>query len=83
MGYLNDNKDKAQIMVDQIRSVFTKEVPQSPDTLHGLKRKLPEKISKLNITTDGGEKLLANINIAKARGPGSIANIMLRKCANQ
>ena len=81
MGQLvNDSKEKAQILVEQFQSVFTRDDDQQlPDT----KKRARRPISPLRITTDGVEKLLRGINTAKAQGPDRIANIMLKTCASQ
>ena len=81
MGQLvNDSKEKAQILVEQFQSVFTRDDDQQlPDTKKRARRPIPP----LRITTDGVEKLLRGINTAKAQGPDKIANIMLKTCASQ
>ena len=73
---VNDGKGKAQILVEQFQSVFTRDDDQQlPDT----KKRARHPISPLRITTNGVKKLLQGINIAKAQGPDKIANIMLKK----
>ena len=81
MGQLvNDGKGKAQILVEQFQSVFTRDDDQQlPDT----KKRAKRPISPLHITTNGVQKLLQGINISKAQGPDKIANIMLKTCAIQ
>ena len=81
MGQLvNATKEKAQIMVEQFQSVFTRENDDLlPDTKKGARRAIPPLI----ITVDCVEKLLCGINIAKAQGLDQIANIMLKTCASQ
>ena len=81
MGQLvNDSKEKAQLLVEQFQSVFTRDDDQRlPDT----KKRARRPISPLHITTNGVEKLLHGINTAKAQAPDRIANIMLKTCASQ
>ena len=81
MGQLvNATKEKAQIMVEQFQSVFTRENDDLlPDTKKGARRAIPPLI----ITVDYVEKLLCGINISKAQGLDQIANIMLKTCASQ
>ena len=81
MGQLvSDSKEKAQLLVEQFQSVFTRDDDQRlPDT----KKRARRPISPLHITTNGVEKLLHGINTAKAQGPDRVANIMLKTCASQ
>ena len=75
---VNATKEKAQIMVEQFQSIFTRENDDLlPDTKKRARRAIPI------ITVDGMEKLLCGINISKAQGPDQIANIMLKTCAPQ
>ncbi|XP_053398165.1 uncharacterized protein LOC128556626 [Mercenaria mercenaria] len=77
-----DSKDKANILNEQFKFVFTKE---------NRNEKLPEmntkhkysKISDINIESAGVEKLLKNINTNKACGPDKIANTILKECAQE
>ena len=81
MGQLiNTSKEKAQIMVEQFQSVFTRDSDNHlPDTRKRARQSIPE----LHITVDGVKKLLLGINTSKAQGPDQIANIMLKNCAPQ
>ena len=82
MGQLyNDSKDKAQILVDQFSSVFTREDPKA--NLPTKKKLYNQKINPLRVTTEGVKKLLDGININKSKGPDNIANIVLKNCAAQ
>lgn len=67
MGQLvNVTKEKAQIMVKQFQSAFTRDNNyQLPDTNKRARRPVPP----LLITVDGVEKLLHGINLSKAQGP--------------
>ena len=79
---LNDSKDKAEILVDQFKSVFTQDKGDNsslPDTGKRAKESIPD----LLITSVGVEKLLRGINPAKAKGPDRIHNLVLKTCAQQ
>ena len=74
----NASKEKAQIMVEQFPSVFTRNSDNHlPDTRKRARRSIPE----LHITVDGVQKLFLGINTSKAQRPDQIANIMLKNCA--
>ncbi|KAK7103646.1 hypothetical protein V1264_018511 [Littorina saxatilis] len=75
-----ESKNKADILVNQFRSVFTQEQKGKP--------RLPElpqhnPIEDLQIREEGVKKLLQNIKIAKAPGPDQIPNRILKECANE
>ena len=72
----NERKEKAQILVEQLRSVFTKEA--SLDMPH-MAKQYQYKLPVLNITIEGVEKLLKNIVTSKACGPDNIPDIILKK----
>lgn len=74
----NDSKEKAQILLDQFASVFTK---GTSTTLPEIKTKVRISIQEITITTRGVEKLLQNINPSKASGPDNIPNRVLKQCA--
>ncbi|XP_071133080.1 uncharacterized protein [Mytilus edulis] len=77
---VNDNKEKANILLNQFESVFTK------DTLNAtpnIDKKVGKSIPPLKITTDGVEKLLRNIKLFKAIGPDNLPNIVLKNCSKQ
>ena len=76
----SDSKDKAQILVEQFRSVFTK---MGNSVLPILPRNFRHKLTDLNIKTAGVEKLLHKINTSKAIGPDNISNMILKTCAKQ
>jgi hypothetical protein len=82
MGQLtNISKEKAQILVDQFRSVFTRESTTTPTPT--MKKKANKSIPPLIIAEKGVEKLLKNINQSKAQGPDNISNTILKNCATQ
>ena len=75
---LNESTDKASILINQFRSVFTRESGPPPN----LPQTYPS-IPNLEITVNGVCRLLKNINIHKAVGPDSIPNIILKTCADE
>ena len=75
---ISDSKSKAQIMLDQFKSVFT--IDTSASTTLTSNQDQP-KIDSLYITSYGVEKLLRDLNPSKACGPDGIPNIVLKKCA--
>ena len=76
----SDSKDKAQILVEQFRSVFTK---IGTCVLPVLPRIFKHELTELDIKTPGVEKLLQKINTSKAIGPDNISNMILKNCAKQ
>ena len=76
----SDSKDKAQILVEQFRSVFTK---MGTCVLPVLPRIFKHELTELDIKTPGVEKLLQKINTSKAIGPDNISNMILKNCAKQ
>ena len=76
----SESKEKAQILVEQFRSVFT--IEDSLDMPH-MEKQYRHKLPDLTIKTEGVEKLLKNIVTSKACGPDNIPNIILKNCAVQ
>jgi exonuclease III len=76
-----DSKSKAELLIDQFKSVFTKENAQEPIT-EVSEPKYPS-ISDINIEVHGVVKLLTNLSINKASGPDNIANKILKACAEE
>ena len=77
MGQLiNASKEKAQIMVEQFQSLFTRD---SNNHLPDTRKRAKQPILALRITVE----LLLGINTSKAQGPDQIANIMLKTCVPQ
>lgn len=66
--------------MEQFSSVFTK---RDGTIKEKLPKKSKTKLSSLNITTPGIEKLLSKINTAKSVGPDNISNVILKTCAKQ
>ena len=77
---VSDSKGKAEILIQQFKSVFTIDkstaIPQT--TKH-----IDELITKLTIRETGVEKLLQDMNLSKASGPDGIPNRILKECASQ
>ena len=76
----SESKDKAQILVEQFYSVFTK---LGTRTLAKLPKCLKFDKPSLVITTPGIEKLLKKINVSNSIGPDNISNVILKNCASQ
>ena len=63
---VSHSKEKAQILIQQLSSVFTRgRVDNMPETHINLKSTIPS----ITIKTEGVEKLLRNTNPSKASGP--------------
>ena len=72
------SKSKAEILLKQFSSVFTKEDTSKPlPPLHDLYRS----IENISITEQGVLKLLQGMNVNKASGPDNIPNKILKTCA--
>jgi hypothetical protein len=74
----SDGKKKANILIEQFKSVFTQaslpaetDLPQHPS------------ISNLTIQEAGVRKLLRNVAVSKASGPDNIPNKVLKECADE
>ena len=78
---LTDGKSKANIMIIQFVSVFTKESDNIISKIG--KHRNTKSAPKLNIDRNGVMKLLKNINIHKAMDPDGILNILLKTCAEE
>ena len=72
---VNDSKGKADILINQFKSVFTREENKTTKHISTKCRSIPD----LEIRSEGIEKLLKNINPSKASGP----NRILKECAKQ
>ena len=76
-----ESSDKANILNEQLKSVFTKENPNE---------KVPEinsekfpSINSIKVDISGMEKLLKNLETKKASGPDQLSNIVLKECYNE
>jgi hypothetical protein len=76
---INNSKEKAQILIKQFSSVFTREKVNKMPKTH---RRIQQNIPNIKITQDGVAKLLRNINPSKASGPDNIPNRVLKQCAD-
>jgi hypothetical protein len=74
----SDSKGKADILLQQFKSVFSTSTSPS-------KVPLPRypTIKDLHIRQEGVEKLLKSIQVGKAPGPDSIPNRLLKECASE
>ena len=75
---ISDSKGKAELLLNQFKSVFTK--PTHND-LPSIRIQSKNNIRPIIIDQKGLEKLLANINPSKASGPDNIPNRILKECA--
>ena len=81
MGFLqSDNKSKAEILNEQLQSVFTKEnlnnFPNKGNSPY-------QAMSDIKINCKGVTKLLKNQNIHKATGPDSIPSFIVKSATDQ
>ena len=77
---ISDNKGKANLLIQQFKSVFT----QTTDTtLPSTKIQCKNKIKPIIIKQEGLEKLLSKVNPSKSSGPDNIPNRILKECAVQ
>jgi hypothetical protein len=73
-------KDKAEMLNDQFKSVFTKDKDSQIPNMRD--RKLPT-IPDLEITIPGVEKLLKGLNVNKASGPDALPSRVLKEAATE
>lgn len=76
-----DSKAKAEILSQQFKSVFTKENLVNIPNLPQDQRKPP--MPPINITINGVEKLLNNLNPNKASGPDNIPIKIMKQTSKQ
>ena len=76
----NDSKDKAEILNNQFKSVFTVTQPSASEIPEPQGPRAPI-LPPLVINYNGVYKLLSKLNIHKAMGPDQIPNIFLKKTA--
>lgn len=75
---VSEAKAKAEILIDQFQSVFTREDSAPLPTLNPpLRPDVPD----INVDTNGVLKQLRELKPAKASGPDQIPNIILKNCA--
>ena len=75
---ISDIKGKAELLLDQFKSVFTK---ATDNTLPKTKIQAKTDISPIKIEQKDLEKLLRQVNPNKASGPDIIPNRILKECA--
>jgi hypothetical protein len=75
-----DSRDKAEILNDQFKSVFTIDKENDSPTMEG-----PEypTIDNLNIHTQGVKNLLQKLKVNKASGPDNLPAYILRETATE
>ena len=76
----SEPKKKAEILLNQFKSVFTKD---TSNTMPDVKKVIQDSITSLKVTSKGVENLLSDIKSHKACGPDEIPNIVLKNCAKQ
>ena len=74
-----DSKEKAEILLDQFQSVFTRDGGSAPPHIDPPQHPI---ISDININRAGECKLLKAINPHKACGPNQIPNVIFKNCAD-
>ena len=77
---VNDSKGKAEILIHQFKSVFTK---NQDNTLPKTTKHIKKDIGEITIREEGVEKLLRQLNPSKASGPDGIPNRILKECSKQ
>ena len=77
---VTDGKGKAEKLIDQFQSVFTKD---DGDSIPPFPTRVKEHIPPLTINKKGVTKLLQNIKISKAAGPDGLPNRVLQECASE
>ena len=76
-----DSKSKAEILLKQFTSVFTKEDTSAP--LPDIKDKSFPSINNILVDEKGVLKLIKGMNVNKAAGPDGIPNKLLKACAEE
>ena len=77
---MNESKNKAEILLNQFKSVFTKNDSDSKD-LPQVGKRVTESACDIKVDQSGVEKLLAKIQPHKACGPDEIPNLVLKMCS--
>jgi len=75
---ISDSKGKAELLLDQFKSVFTK---TTDNTLPKTRIQTKTDITPIKIEQKGLEKQLRQVNPNKASGPDTIPNGILKECA--
>ena len=77
---ISDSKGKADILVEQFQSVFTK---ITDSIMPNMSNRTIPKMDEIVIDNKGVEKLLSNLKTSKSTGPDSIPNLVLKTCATE
>ena len=77
---LNDSKSKAELLLSQFSSVFTR---AQSGPLPKVNTWIDSSLTSITIDTRGVEKLLSTIKTNKAPGLDNIPDVVLRECASQ
>ena len=77
----SDSQTKAELLNKQFKSVFKQEKTDEP--LLKIPGKEYTKINRLDITTAGVQKLLANLNTNKMSGPDGLPNRIMKTSAEE
>ena len=75
---ISDSKCKADILVEQFQSVFTK---ITDSIMPNMSNRTIPKMDEMVIDSKGVEKLLSNLKTSKSVGPDSSLNLVLKTCA--
>jgi hypothetical protein len=75
---ISNSKGKAELLLDQFKSVFTK---TTDNTLPKTRIQAKTDITPIKIEQKGPEKLLRPVNPNKDSGPDTIPNRILKECA--
>ena len=77
---ISNSKSKADILVEQFQSVFTK---LTDSIMPNMSNRTIPKMDKIVIDSKGVEKLLSNLKNSKSVGPDYIPNLVLKSCAKE
>ena len=77
---ISDSKGKADILVEQFQSVFTK---ITDSIMPNMSNRTIPKMDEIVIDNKGVEKLLSNLKTSISTGPDSIPNLVLKNCATE
>ena len=77
---VSDPKGRAELLVDQFQSVFTKATDHEPPSVSS---RVEEAFPTLLIGEEGVFKLLNSIKVDKAAGPDELPNRVLQECARE
>ena len=77
----HDSRTKAELLSHQFKSVLT--MDDDTDHIPTMSHPKYPNIENINISIEGVEKLLDNINIHKASGPDKIPNIIFKTCSKE